>query len=1573
MKRPLSKYGIMTAAAAIAIAVPAYAWHRVSPPSKQVSNEQVRQGSRLMNRGHNGGAAQTDPRMNGAFDGVRKIANASVINHLPTRSPQAPRGDYYVVIPQHGLLMTADAAYLGKLNGATADITKLFSGAHYRAGDYEFQTAAVRGNYLYIPSSSNGIPEGYRVFWYVVDLTTGEVVDTKQFGSDSNALPYAMTYDETTDSFFGLSFNMTGDGANQLVKINAKDFSCELVRDNNAQYSFMNAIAYNPADKEIYIFDCDNHVFLLDRNRGTVDLAGDISTDGYTLFEEGVTLPFTYSPKDKAFVALPNDYEIQKQRFIYLDPESWDLYQGEGVTDPSKGVYIASMHCSDLYAEWDAPEIPAIVESTFTDSSLAGSFTIQASENQFSGLAYAQGTKLKTVFAVDGKPVFEGELTPGEKKTIAYTSTVGEHTATLYCQQGDLKSPVASKVFYTGHDNPFPVTNLKLDGTTLSWTASRPGGAHNGYVDNSALYYDVYFGETKQNTRPIQTTSYTITNPRDMALTTISVVAVANGMESERTSLNEIIGMAKTLPMHLEPTEADISIIKVIDANNDASTFTPIRFKDYDRLMMGYTIGYFNDADEWIFLPRTKFDSAEKLYNLTLGIGGVYTGTTREDVDIYIGKSATVQGMTTRIWNRNQLGCPHIPADQSINFTVPEAGEYYVGIHYHSKKDNKGRGLTLSNFNISDTGKSAHIPAPVTDCKITPAAYGALEANISVTLPTKDLTGADLDPAKDIKAYIECDRADDAFLELTGKPGATVSGDLKAYANGFNQYLIATGNDEGYSTAVNYTQYIGFDIPVAPRNLVLNTRGDNIHIGMTWDRPSEVGLNGAYVDNKDINYGIYMLSRLSAVDPKCVVKNIRTTSYEFTRPLSSFAQDYYNLAVAAENSMGYDTNLEFKSEILGAPYRIPMVEEYGTTAFDYMPVMRRTGAGYEEGEWKNEKDLSGMSSILGGNPILNKGGILYYNNSLLPKKGQIMLPKASTKGVPEVIFMTRLWDYFDTPNTFITGRTSSNPNEIVDLGPINLDKGTGGKWSEQNFILPDAFANQDWIQLFINFEFTGSDSQYVVIDSYSIKPNVDFDLMVYALGGPDIAAVGEDITASATIANSGLEPNAGTCDFFVYAPDGTRLAYQNQRVPRTLSGQAGNITKKFQVVPEWEKYEYVTVKCRVKANEDMVPTNDEEEFKVTLVNSTLPAVNDLTAAYNDDHTEVTLNWSEPDLKYGDYEQMETTRPFLITDQIGLFRNVDLDNRECFPIEGLIWPDYDQPQAWTVINAKELGVMNDARIHPHSGEQYLMARALTYEFGMEEAPRASDWLISPEVVGGTELSFWYNTIDPGYTEYVELWVSSTDDELGDVRVDGVGNNPDTCGSFRKVRSFSKSGSEGWEKCTVTLPEDAKYFALVYASFDETGAMLDDITFTPKELGEWTVDHYSVIRHLSDGTVEEINLNCKETTFKHATADVNAQYYVRTNVKTPMGVKSGALSNAAKVYALGVDDLTELQGVYGIKGGVLVQGHDGESFALYSSDGKFIRSTTLKTNNETITAEPGIYIVKAGNAMVKVLVK
>ena len=112
------------------------------------------------------------------------------------------------------------------------------------------------------------------------------------------------------------------------------------------------------------------------------------------------------------------------------------------------------------------------------------------------------------------------------------------------------------------------------------------------------------------------------------------------------------------------------------------------------------------------------------------------------------------------------------------------------------------------------------------------------------------------------------------------------------------------------------------------------------------------------------------------------------------------------------------------------------------------------------------------------------------------------------------------------------------------------------------------------------------------------------------------------------------------------------------------------------------------------------------------------------------------------------------------------------------------------------------------IQQPSGDQFLMVFC-------PEGGQADDWLVSPEVKGGSEVKFFMTSLATQYEETLRVMVSTTDDELD---------------SFKPLETFVTKAA-GWNLYEVKLPEDAKHFALHYVSNDKFGLCIDDIVYSP----------------------------------------------------------------------------------------------------------------------------------------------
>lgn len=1512
----------------------------------------------------------------GARDGFMTIRHQA--ESPKTRSIEAPRGHFIGAVGDYEGMTDARQAFLGTVDGATGHVERLFSSsALINGNDYDFQGGAIRDG-IYYTTAIRETDLGTMVLWNRIDIETGDVMTPITFGTgDYAAYAYSMTYNEAEDLFYCLSIDEVSQSANILSVVDPnQNFRVISSPQINVNGAFAGAVAYNPADQSVYCFCDDGAVYIVEEGNPRPVQAGSIENGGDYIGTQ-VSTQITYSPLDECFVMVYPDARANQISLAYLSPDDWSVTKGavlsgNGIRTP----YFITLICTDPYAENDAPAYPAAPVVTFDKNALSGTVTFTASDAFYSGVTMPASTQVATVVKIDDSTeVFNGNLAPGASRTENVTLEQGLHELTVVCTVGGLESPVRKVKFYVGNDTPKAPTNVNLDGDLLTWTAPGSVGVNQGFVDTEALTYDIYIGQTKQNTEPVTDTKYTITMPETLEYSRISVRATANGLTSEAGSTDQVIGKALDLPVTMEPNVNDSELFSIINANNDEDRFFFTDDRGYFEFCIG--VGYYGHANDWLFMPLMSFPDPEHMYNLAFTYANMqYDGS--ESLDIYLTKKLNTNTKDMiNIFSGRNIDFPN-DHNYSLNFGVPEAGDYYIAFHC-TTPGGAGSGVRVRDFAVNSLrDQSSDVPGDPKDVKISAGDNGDLYANVTVTLPTVNAIGNVLNASEDVTVNIACG---DKTGSATGKPGATVTARVDVAQSGYSFFDVTPSNAKGSGLMRTYRAYVGLDVPQCPQNIVGIPHDDNMGMKLTWEKPSNVGEHGGYVNPDDVEYVIYNV-------PAAVYYQVGTTrGFEFDYNATVDSQERYVLGPSARNSMGESINSRFIGDVLGRPNLLPIVEHFGSSAFDYNPTYNNLADQFEGSAFQPITSI--MADIYYHNAdedLSDGGGICCYSTLSRPTEGELVLPKFSTLSVGQAAFTLRYLDYQYAPSLSLWARYPGQ-NDYVKVDDFPMDKPANGEWRDGSIELPEAMLNKGWVQCVIRFELKSTREEYGFIDGYSVTQDVDYDLNVASIAGKDHIFSGERSEYLISIGNAGKESlnrNEATMIIRLKDKDGNILVRDDKPLPRILSLQKVTTSFNLSAKEDYAAKSPLTIDVTVEYENDEIEWNNTLSTKVTVIDSQAPVVRDLEGKWDDAKTGITLNWSEPDTKFQGLESFEMVEGFEQGEQLGMFRNVDMDGKPVFPFNGLRWEGDDQPTGWMVVDTNDFPMWkDDARMGAHSGTKYVMARIPYFDDSdtSSEPTQAADWLISPEVVGGSEVSFWYGTISSDYTEYVELYYSSTDDTLGDaINIPEGGSAKDgKCGSFKYIRTFSKEGTEAWEHVSFTLPKDAKYFALVFRSFDTFGAMLDDIEFTPaKQESVYDIDHYSVWRLTDDdwSTWSCMADNLKATTFTDTTItdDHNATYYVITYTKSGNIIIGGPRSNAARVFCSGVDGIDGVSAhVAGVKGGVLVSGYTGKEMRIFTTDGKLMREATVRSDAETYNLESGIYIVRVGKDDYKVVVK
>lgn len=230
--------------------------------------------------------------------------------------------------------------------------------------------------------------------------------------------------------------------------------------------------------------------------------------------------------------------------------------------------------------------------------------------------------------------------------------------------------------------------------------------------------------------------------------------------------------------------------------------------------------------------------------------------------------------------------------------------------------------------------------------------------------------------------------------------------------------------------------------------------------------------------------------------------------------------------------------------------------------------------------------------------------------------------------------------------------------------------------------------------------------------------------------------------------------------------------------------------------------------------------------------------------------------------------------------------------------------------------------------------------------------ADDWLISPEIESGTELSFWAAIPTTQYgSEKFEVLYSTTDNNVN---------------SFQLIAQKSKSTTD-WEQYSYTLPNDAKYFAIRYTSVNIYALLIDDISYTKSDSEvNLVVEGYNVF---CNGNKIN-NADITETTY---TYNINTTDNYSFNVTVLYNEGESLFSNTAIIGEVSIDDLNELGiNIYGQDNYIKIENVSGRSVNVYSIDGKVVCKMKSTDSDIMIPAHAGVYIVEVDKNIVRKVV-
>lgn len=1370
-------------------------------------------------------------------------------------------------------------------------------------------------------STSEGLYEmGKKVF----DVTTGALLSQETYSlfEQLDHLVWSCAYDEDADLVYLFSSRLNDANKYQSGVYDPKTDTYTRLGDC-PDSDWPIAMNWSPEDGNVYILLEDGALKRLNKTTGAYTVA---CYTGHDISDYSGAM--VYSPKDRGFVYLCSSYDndsVTEMGVITLTGGHTLL----GTMTYDEQWLI--MYTDDPFAEGAAPAQATLEAWNFTGPALSGSMSLKMPIVTNNGDALPSSFFLEVT--VDGNNVYDKAVSPAATVNIPLTLTEGLHTiiARPYVYSG------INKVFalglrlnkYAGHDIPATPGNVTLTKNGVSWTASGGVGANEGYVDASAVRYNVYINDQKMNSSPVSGTSYSCSMPGGSAIYVAEVEAVANGKTSARGVSNELASDGPLeIPFYLGPadgeqdmTEEMISMFTFVNSNNDNRTW------QYDR-QNPYTGGFYyldhseNTADDWLLLPAANFPSASDVYKFSFEVWTGYHYFTRDErFEVGISPDKNVANMTiispAQIVGKNENFTP-----VDVLFSVDNPGAKYIGIHCISDPDTYR--LYARNFSVTRVQSTMSAPGAVTNLSVEPAADGRRVATVSFTMPTVDISGNELPSDTQVTATVTTP-ADSK--QVTAVAGANASVEIGA-EQGPNMFTVTTSSSSGEGASASIEATVGVDLPgLVTFNKSISA--DNKTMTLNWDLSTR-GANGGPVIPSECTYVLMRYNGSAWLEYKDLGS---ATTYTYTH--QGNAQEIVQFGVLAINGAGRGPSYATTGDVLGTPYGLPMHETFPyqgenvNTTYDPYMIEGLTEL-YPSWGFVDPRDLSDY----GVTP--NDSGI-----SLMAYwigQSRFSLPKFSTKGMHNVKLDFSAFYGAVTPSFQIFGR-NADQDDIL-LGEFNQSSGDG--WQNHTVNLPVSMQNRDWVSIYIVVDIT-SYSQYFLLDEYSISNYPGNDVVVSDVNGDINGNVGTTLNFNANVRNLGEDA--------VDMPTATARIMRGSEVLLTLDvtkptgnlGAALDADYSFSFVPTAQMLGESILRFSIESD-DANTDNNTADVRLNIHSANVPVPQNLRGVGTE--VEANLEWDEPAIIFGAEENLDGEYGATI----GRFRNLDRDGLVPYALTGINYPDRAEPKGFQVLPMDAISQLQP--LIEGAGDRVLFTLASSK--GVQD-----NWLISPEIVGNTEVSFRIacaSTCDDEeyLTEHIELLASSTTDDPS---------------AFTLVEEFSCSDVK-WEDCSALLPADAKYFAIRYAGRELNFCLfVDNITYMPKAY-DGDIAGYNVYKTGSEATMvaqrtwtDTAYDNQRPTAYEVRTlmtlggANVESQPS-KPLILMPQGVESAGLQRSQ---------------IVGGRGFIEVAGFAGKDMAVFTTDGRVVARKAAVADNAKVNVPAGIYIVVCGDTRAKVIVR
>lgn len=1353
----------------------------------------------------------------------------------------------------------------------------------------------------------------------VYNMETGEEIFYKNYqdNTDWSIMPVDMDVDPTTGQVYAITFNKEMNGY-QLSKMffTDKEVTSTLVSGLSDNW---NSIAFD-AQGQLYGISKTNVI----EGNYWVCVGSTLNKIDKT---NGVVTKIGETGQCPEYMSSATIDKTTGRMFWTISPAELAGYLAEvDLTTGAATIVKTFDHAEEvlgLYAPAPAAaeSAPAKVQNlqaNFPNGAMSGKVSFTAPTTHYNGSA-ATGSLTYEVTA-NGEVVATGTTSYGAQVEADVTlTTAGEYKIGASVSNTAGKSPEATTTLFIGTGVPMApyVTLSYRNGSMLLTWSDIEESVDGGYIDPAQVTYTIKRYPDGTIVSSNQTTaafSEQIPAPDTFTSYYYGVTANYNG-KSSTESLSNRVALGELVPPYNETfdNETCMSGWTIIDVAGDHRMWM---WSTMQNLRISFDQAM--PKDDWAITPAFRLE-AGRVYQMSFQVF-CDDPSYPERIEVKMGASNTIAAMEKQIVAPTEV-ISTVDAPQTITATITpeESGTYFIGFHAISDADRYV--LNLDNVKI-ESGLDTGAPSAATNLKAVADPSGAYKATVSFTTPTTSIAGG-----AQWQAYrkVEVLRNGEPCKEFSSaSPGDQLSFTDTMEAAGNYTYTVYCYNMFGKGMPASTTVYVGIDKPAKPASATIVETANEGEVAVSWAAVT-TDLNGNSIPSSKVTY---MIAEYGTNGWIPLHENITETSKTF-KAVEGY-QDLVQYAVFAKTEGGYGEGVLTDLIPVGPAFK-GIKESFPngqvTTLWGTRNIQNSTFALFG--------DESGVPAQDGDNGFMAMIGEAYNDSGAL-FSGKVSLANISNPGLSFYTYNINA----NNTNEIVVGVREAGAPSYTTVKTVRVNEVCGAEeWGKVTVSLAEYAGKTIQVQLLMTIKAY----PVVTIDNVEIGSMVDNDLAITGITAPEIVKTGTAYTVSVTVANEGTKSAASySVDLFANG-----IKADTKQGGALAAGQqaAVNFDCYMHALAK-ESIEYYAV---VTTATDEVPSNNNSKFvEVFPKASQLPAPEQLKVTASG--SGIQLNWNAPDLSKAVAEEvtldLEDAESFVHALDGWIFVDVDGSamggfndmNDTPIPVPGIL-PGSTKGSFFVFDASYE---QFDNSYAAHSGSKYLAA-LFRFDDGQTD-----DWAISPELDGSEQtLSFFAKSFSGNYPEYIQILYSTGSTDTND---------------FQPLCDLTKVPSD-WAQLAITLPAGAKRFAIRSSSQGSFMLMIDDISFTPAaSTMNLTLAGYNVYR---DG--EQLNLSPVSDTL-HLDAEGTADHkYVVTAIYDGKG-ESGA-SNEASLNS-GLEEIELNAAIYAADGCIVLSGMGNATATIYTIDG----ITLYKgAGDAEVAAAPGVYVVKAGKTIVKVVVK